>query len=147
MTSTRTILVNAAELRNAFEFTSAGELSEHCAYICIDTGRIYWTSSSVDLEQEDNPEDLEASDRYIVLPHKIELDLGRNLALAFVGQELPNDYDTVSGFFRRKGAYGRFKDLLETRGMLGTWYTFEEDATKAALLDWCEANSIQLVDA
>jgi hypothetical protein len=93
------------------------------------------------------PEDLETSDRYITVPHKNNLGLGRNLALAIVSQELPNDYDTVAGFFRRKGAYGRFKKLLASRGMLEAWYTFEENETMTALRGWCEENSIQLVDA
>jgi hypothetical protein len=147
MTSARPVTVSAVELRDAFDFVSAGSLFEHCAYICIDTGRIFWTSISADLDEEGLPEDLETSDRYITVPHKNNLGLGRNLALAFVSQELPNDYDTVAGFFRRKGAYGRFKKLLASRGMLEAWYTFEENETMTALRGWCEENSIQLVDA
>jgi hypothetical protein len=146
MASTGSVSVSAVELRDAFEFVSAGSLSEHCAYVCIDTGRIYWTSSMGDLTDEDLPEDLETSDRYIAVPHKHDLNLGRNLVLVFVDQELPDDCDTVRGFFRRKGAYGRFKGLLESRDMLEAWYTFEDNATKAALLGWSEENSIQLVD-
>ncbi len=99
-----------------------------------------------DLADEDLPEDLETSDRYIAVPHKHDLNLGRNLVLVFVDQELPDDCDTVRGFFRRKGAYGRFKGLLESRDKLEAWYTFEDNATKAALLGWSEENSIQLVD-
>jgi hypothetical protein len=104
MTSARPVTVSTVELRDAFDFVSAGSLFEHCAYICIDTGRIFWTSISADLEKDGLPEDLETSDRYITVPHKNNLGLGRNLALAIVSQELPNDYDTVAGFFRRKGA-------------------------------------------
>jgi hypothetical protein len=147
MTSTSPVSVSASDLHLAFDFVSAGAPSENCAYICIDTGRIYWTSILVDLEGEDLPEDLGISDRYIAVPHKNDLELGRSLALAFADQELSDDYDTVTGFFRRKGTYRRFKDLLETRGKLEAWYTFEDNATKAALLGWCEENSIQLVEA
>ena len=54
-------------------------------------------------------DDLETSDRYIAIPHKNDLDLGRNLALRLVEQQLPAYYGRVVGHFRRKGAYTRFK--------------------------------------
>ena len=97
--------------------------------------------------EEDLPEDLETSDRYIAVPHKNELGLGRDLALSFIDRELPGDYNTAAGFFRRKGAYGRFKQLLQSRSMLQRWYDFENSATEEALRAWCEENGIQVVGA
>src|SRR6516165_5398334 len=66
--------------------------------------------------------------------------------LAFVDQELSDEYDTVAGFFGRRGAYGRFKALLHARGVLERWYEFENRAMEEALLTWCEENGIQPVD-
>ena len=146
MNPPKIVSVDAEDLRTSFEFVSAGAPFEHSAYICLDTGKLYWKSADLTEEEADLPEDLETSDRYVAVPHKNDLDLGRRLALAFVDQELPDDSDTVEGFFRRRGAYGRFKDLLDTRGMLQRWYEFEERATEAALLAWCEENGIQPVD-
>jgi len=147
MTSTKMVSINATDLRAAFEFVSAGAPLEHSAYICLDTGKIYSQSISAGLEEEvDLPEDLETSDRYIAVPHKNDLGLGRRLALAFVDQELPDDHDTAAGFFRRRGAYGRFKQLLHARGMLQPWYEFEDRAMEKALLAWCEENGIRPVD-
>ena len=63
MTSTKTVSVNAEELRTTFEFMSFGAPLEHSAYICVDTGKIYCHSVSAGLEEdEDLPEDLETSD-------------------------------------------------------------------------------------
>jgi len=147
MTSTKTVSVNAEELRTAFEFVSFGAPLEPSSYICVDTGKIYCHSVSVGLEEEEDlPEDLETSDRYIAVPHKNDLGLGRRIALAFVDQELSDEYDTVAGFFGRRGAYGRFKALLHARGMLERWYEFENRAMEEALLTWCEENGIQPVD-
>jgi hypothetical protein len=80
------------------------------------------------------------------VPHKNDLGLGRRIALAFVDQELSDEYDTVAGFFGRRGAYSRFKALLHARGMLERWYEFENRAMEEALLTWCEENGIQPVD-
>jgi hypothetical protein len=46
--------------------------------------------------------------------------------------------------FSRRGAYRRYKDLLEQKGLLDEWYDFEQQRTRQALLDWCEENGIEL---
>jgi len=66
--------------------------------------------------------------------------------LSFVERELPDDINTVVEFFRRRGAYARFKDLLHARSLLDRWYNFESCATDQALLAWCGENGILLVD-
>ncbi|MEW5889318.1 MAG: UPF0158 family protein [Pseudomonadota bacterium] len=137
--------VRFADLRDAFGFVSAGPPSENSAYIDPRTGQIFWVSSMVDIEQ-DVPDDLETSDRYIAVPHKYDLDLGHALALDFVARELPADFETAKGYFRSRGAYRRFKDLLELRGKVDAWYAFEERAIEEALRDWCRSNDIQLMD-
>ncbi|MGZ8983470.1 MAG: UPF0158 family protein [Methylotenera sp.] len=140
------ITVDYTELRNAFEFVSSGSPSEQNAYICLDTGAIYWVSSIMELEEE-VPDDLETSDRYIAVPHKNDLKLGQSMALSFIDQELPDDYNTVASFFRKRGAYRRFKELLQAQGVLEKWYAFEANASDTALLDWCRESNIQLINA
>jgi hypothetical protein len=41
--------------------------------------------------EEDLPDDLETSDRYLAIPHKNDLDLGNNLALRFVEEQFAED--------------------------------------------------------
>lgn len=138
MADRRTVVI-LSELRDAMDFVSLGELGEHSAYICRDTGKIYWVTGDSSLDEEaELPDDLGEPERYIEIPHKKELDLGRPLALRFALQELPDDYDAIIRYFRSRGAYGRFKDLLEQRGRLSSWYEFEERAAAEALLAWCD---------
>jgi len=145
MISTNTVAVDARELRNAFDFVSAGDPLDHSAWICLGTGKIYWWSPATGLDDEDLPKDIDDCDRYIAVPSQHDLDLGHRLALTFAEQELPDDYDIVTGFFRRRGAYSRFKSLLQTRGRLASWHEFEDRETDEALLAWCAAHSIQLL--
>ena len=93
--------------------------------------------------EEEVPEDLETSDRYLMVPAKAELDLGRSLALRFTEQELPEACDEVARIFSKKGAYGRFKQLLEQRDKLSPWFEFEAAETEAALRRWCQENDLQ----
>jgi len=140
------IAVRHDDLSLAFDFVSYAAPTEHNAYVSLDTGKIWWTSDSSDAFDEEIPDDLETSDRYLAIPHKNELDLGRRLALRFVAQELPACYDQVEGFFRRQGAYARFKDLLEHEAVLERWYSFEADAVESALRQWCAENGLELLE-
>ena len=148
MTSTKTISVNAEELRTTFEFVSFGAPLEHSAYICVDTGknilslRLGWAGGR--RRPPGRPRSLRPL--HCCATQKNDLRLGRRLALAFVAQKLSDEYDTVAGFFGRRGAYGQFKALLHARGMLEQWYAFENRAMEKALLAWCEENGIQPVD-
>jgi hypothetical protein len=146
MTSARSIAkVKFSELLDAFEFVSFGVQFEHSAYIDPVTGAIFYVSAGIEMEDE-VPDDLETSDQYIAVPHKNDLNLGRNLALSFADEELPDQYNTVAEFFRSKGAYGHFKDFLEDRDLLEKWYAFETRETGTALRSWCHENSIELIN-
>lgn len=146
MAQTPMVTVNRAEMRDALEFASLGGLLEAEAYISRETGKIYLRTADGDVMGEDEvPDDLETSDRYIAVPHKTQLNLGRRLALSFTEHELSGDLDTVEDLFRRKGAYAGFRRLLESRGVLHQWYDYEERATEEALQSWCQDNGIQLI--
>ena len=138
------VAVKYEELSAAFDFVSFAAPMEHRAHISIDTGAIYWISELNPLEEE-VPEDLETSDRYIAIPHKNDLDLGSDLALRFAAAELTDRYDIVAEFFRHRGAYARFKELLASEGILDQWYAFEAESTERALREWCEANDISVI--
>jgi hypothetical protein len=137
--------VSYDELEMAFAFVSSAPALENAAYICLDTGAIHCTSEFNPIGEE-VPDDLETSDRYVPLPHKNDLDLGRPLALRFVVRELPEQAERVVGFFRHKGAYARFKDLLESERLLEKWYNFETESTEKALRDWCAEYNIRIVE-
>ena len=136
------VRVNYHELSMAFDFVSFAAPMEHQAFVSLETGAIYWVSES-NPDQEELPEDLETSDLYIAVPHKNELELGSHLVLRFAAEEMPDRYAMVEGFFRHRGAYARFKELLATEGLLDRWYAFEAESTERALRDWCAANGIE----
>ena len=96
---------------------------------------------------EEVPDDLESSDRYLVIPHKNDLDLGSRLALRFAEEELPGQYQIIERFFRSRDAYAGFKELLAAHGCLDKWFAFEAAATEAALSDWCAENGVRVIRA
>ena len=139
------MLVSLKDLLEAFEFVCAGGWGEHEAFLCKQSGKLYCHSVLCD-ELDILPDDIGDSEKFLQIPDKRELDLGKPLALDFARQFLPGDFDDVLQFFSRRGAYARFKDLSGRRGVLDQWYDFEPKAEERALRMWCDLNSIEVRD-
>src|SRR6266576_210715 len=133
------------ELLLSFEFVAGGG-GLHEAFLCRQTGKIHWRSETSDLDgiEEELPDDVEDDEKYIAIPDKRELDLGKPLVLDFAREFLPDDFDEVRYMFSKRGAYKKFRALLIRRNVLDRWYDFETKATERALREWCELNSIEI---
>lgn len=135
--------VSFDELLTSFEWVSSGFSGEDSAYVSRLTGKIFWSSSNNE-EAQELPPDIEDEAVYVMVPHKQDLDLGRDLALRFAEAYLPESLPLVDGFFRSRGAYARFKALLERTNQLAHWYEFEQAAVEHALRQWSADNGLQL---
>jgi uncharacterized protein UPF0158 len=138
-----------AELIDGLEIASLSNVGENQAFVCRQSGKVFTRMDPLDVGDEVNeelPDDIDDPEKYVQLPDKRELDLGKPLVLDFVREVLPEDFDDVRDMFRRRGAYARFKDLLDRRRALEHWYDFERKATERALREWCKENSIELSD-
>ena len=126
----------------AFFFVSSGAPCEHEAYLDRDTGKIFWYSAFGDNEEE-LPTDLE-DPRYVSIPHKKDLGLGKPLPIEFAKNYMKDHVQEVYDIFSRKGAYSRFRELLERTNFIDKWYSFENESTSKALRDWCADNNIEI---
>ena len=134
--------VKFQDISEAFEFVSFGSMYEHQAFLDKETGKVYYHSEFGD-DEEELPEDID-DEKYIVIPHKNDLGLGKKLVLDFAHQYLPDEVAMIHAMFNRKGAYSKYKDLLEHRGMLEQWYEYESKKQEKALREWCESSSIEI---
>jgi hypothetical protein len=139
--------VSFTDLELTFDFVSSDPaLGDHRAFICRQTGKIYWQSEALGLDDlEELPEDIEDEEKYAPVPDKRELGLGKPLVLDFAREFLPDDFHEVRYMFSKRHAYRNFRALLLCRKALERWYEFESTATKKALREWCEQNSIEIV--
>ena len=133
--------IKFSDIEDAFFFVSMGEMYMNSAILCIETGEIFYISDFGD--SDELPEDIDDNlDKYIDIPHKNELDLGKSLVLEFSAMQLPDNFEQINSFFHKKGAYSKFKKLLEGKGLIDKWYTFEEAEQKNALMEWIKENDI-----
>jgi len=132
------------DIENAFMFVSMAPQFENSAILSKESGEIYYVSEFGD--SDELPYDVDNVDKYIEIPHKNDLDLGKALVLEFVSAHLPDDLQEVNRIFDRKGAYAGFKQLLESKGMLDQWHTYEDRRQEIALREWCAENSIEVTD-
>jgi hypothetical protein len=135
------------ELLDALEFVSLdGGLGGNSALLCRESGKIYWQFADSPELNNELPDEIDGDETYIRLPDKRDLGLGKPLVLEFVREFLPDDFDEVRYIFSKRGAYAKFRALLARRRAVDRWHNFESQATERALRDWCEVNSIEVVD-
>ena len=133
--------IKFSDIEDAFFFVSMGEMYMNSAILRIKTGQVLYISDFGD--SDELPEDIDDDpDKYIEIPHKNELNLGKPLVLEFSAMHLSDNLEKVNSFFHKKGAYSRFKNLLEAKGLLDKWYAFEEAEQKNALMEWLKENDI-----
>ena len=132
-----------SEIENAFMYVASAMYGMNSAVLCKDTGKILYRSDMAGIDEIEDEDDLDW-EQCIEIPHKNDLDLGRNLVFEFVEEYLPDDYGRVLQMFRRSGAYSRYKALMEKRGVLKKWYETENSREERALRKWCKENEIEL---
>jgi len=132
------------DIETAFLFVSSAAQFTNSALLSKETGEIFYISDMAD--SDDLPEDIEDSDDYIEIPHKNDLDLGNRLVMDFATEQCPELLGKINAIFRHKGAYSRYKELLDSKGLLVKWYAYENQRTKEALRQWCADNGIELTD-
>ena len=137
--------VKLADLEDALTFVDAGNGFDTAAWVCRETGAVLWHSDETD-DFGPLPEDIDNADRYVAVPGKRDLDLGKPLALDFTRRHLPDCFEQVVAMFSHRGAYAHFKDLLDRHDSLDAWHQWETDQTRQALREWCADNDITLVD-
>jgi len=64
--------------------------------------------------------------------------------LRFVDAHLPEPFEPAYGYFQTRGAYPRYKALLDRKGRLVHRYAFEKTAVEVALRKWSAENGLQL---
>lgn len=132
-------------LESALQWSSAGAPFDNVALLSRATGQLFFQSMHGDSD-EDLPDDIEDGSAYVAVPHKNDLDLGRNLVFAFADEYAPMHLRTIEALFRQRGAYARFKAFLERTQLLERWYAFEAAATRRALEAWAVDNGFAVVD-
>lgn len=130
------------EIELAFMYVSSSQPFMNSAYLSKATGEIYYSSEMFD--SDELPEDIDESVDYVAIPHKNDLNLGQKLVWRFVEKEIPGLSEKVSVFFRKKGAYSRYKSFLDDIGLLEKWHDFEDTKTREALRKWCMEKGIEI---
>ena len=132
-----------SDISDAFLWVSSAMYGMNSAMLHKDTGKIFYHSEMGDIDEiieDDDP----IWEQFIYVPHKNDLDLGKELVFEFVNKHLPQKYDIVWNIFRSGGAYGRYKTLLDQNGLLQTWYDYENNRTEHEIRKWCQRNKIEL---
>ena len=82
--------VRLEDLRSAYEWLNFAVSEGNAAYVCRDTGAFFLTSDLDPGSTGPLPDDLGTSGRYVGIPDKRDLDLGKTLVFRFVEERMPH---------------------------------------------------------
>jgi hypothetical protein len=129
------------DIEYAFMYISSNQQYMNNAYLCKETGKIFYTSEMYD--SDELPEDIEDHDKHITIPHKNDLQLVKSLVFEFASKYLPDELDKINPFFYGRGAYSRYEDFSDRKGLLDKWYKFVDERQNTALEQLCLDNNIE----
>ena len=108
--------IKFSDIELAFYYVNSAPMTANVAVICKETGEIFYASDYDDVDEI--PEEVYDRDDCIEIPHKNDLDLGRNLVFEFVEQYLPSDFERIKQIFRLYNSTWKENEpyLIFTRG-------------------------------
>jgi hypothetical protein len=141
---TMTASVSLEDLEHALFWVSSPPEFDAAAFVSRTTGKLFLRGADGPVD-DDFPEDIDDGLEYIAVPHRNELGLGRQLVHRFVEDAAPYLRHHVQEVFRRRGAYARFKALLDDNSLLDAWHDYESAATHEALIQWAGEHALPVV--
>lgn len=85
---------------------------------------------------------LENEDLFIPLPSRYEVneyEIMESFALSIESQRVS---DIIYDALRGKGAFRRFKDLVERHNLIDQWYQYRDNAYGKIAIDWCQSHGL-----
>lgn len=133
------------DIHSALIYVSSSGFGENTAIYDKETGKIYLCSDMAGIDEFEEFCESQYNEKiHIDIPHKNDLALGRNLVFEFMRKHSPENENVVSQIFRKKGAYSKFKNFLDSKNILQKWYDFENSRELEELNNWCQENNIDI---
>lgn len=121
------------------------------AYLDTQTGEVEWFSD-YNSEYLGNNEDFKAwwneeyegpDDRFVRMPRRWEIN-DYHIMEDFI-ESLPDEKaaDSLARAIEGRGAFGRFRAVVDSLGKLDEWYAFKHDAYVQITREWCEENEVK----
>ena len=105
-----------------------------------ETGEFCCIFENIDPEYDDS-EKLEDG-RWIAAPEQYEINEYRMMVDFAAGVTDPHTRELLSVALDGKGAFRRFRDVLDRTGLTDEWYAFRHDAYVIIVREWCEDHGI-----
>jgi Uncharacterised protein family (UPF0158) len=82
------------------------------------------------------------SDYFLALPGKFEIHEYRIMERFSLGVEDVGVREALLQAIRERGAFRRFKGVIDERGVAEEWYAYRQQALEDIAVDWLEANGV-----
>jgi hypothetical protein len=143
-----TTSISLAELEDAVQYMA--HFSGSVILLDLSTGNCVYDTKDTDTSQMLNIPDPVTGEtsrqRYIPVPDKYQLNIGRSLVLSFCREHFADDYHEIFHRFKHANAYKWWRIFLDKHGAIQIWQEYRNRRTKEALIKWCDEQQIEYFD-
>ena len=131
--------VNLKEIAQELQTLSG----EDCFYYNKITGELEYFN-----REQENPNDLDIDEidedeNVVALPSKYSIDDYGIMKDFMFAQKDKKIHDAIYDSIHQKGAFRKFRQVVEQYGILQKWYEFKDKEYEDIVKEWCEKNGLE----
>ncbi|MDO4299466.1 MAG: UPF0158 family protein [Lachnospiraceae bacterium] len=123
------------------------------AYYDLENQELLWYMEDLGWSNEEDAEETEAMveegwrTRFFKLPGKFDID-EYSIMESYIYDEIPAGavQDQFEYAIRGRGAFRRFRNLLDRLGITQEWYDYLDKAHKELAIEWCEEHKFNYME-
>lgn len=140
--------VNLELVLEAIELAS----NNSTAYYDLENHSLIWYMEDFGYGEDEDDETIEEmieegwKTRFFKLPEQFDIN-EYHIMEKFIYDEIPEGavQEQFESAIRGRGAFRRFRDLLDRLGITQGWYDYLQNAQKKRAIEWCEENGFNYI--
>ena len=113
------------------------------AFYNADTGEIEWLGDFMDGEEYDELVERIEFGNYISLPSKYDINEYSIMEDFIYSLPTGEVQSKLQRAIKGKGAFRRFKDVVNYLGIVKDWYSFRDGAYRSIAVQWCREHGLK----
>ena len=136
--SAQTVAVKIREIMDGMEMVD----DQTTVYYDTKTGQLILDCDASYGLNEVSSEELANNKRYLQLPDRFEIN-EYHMVEAFIADQSEENANRLFRAIQGRGAFRRFKDLIDELGLSEAWYEFRENCYRDRAVRWCLGNDLK----
>ena len=116
---------------------------EDCFFYNKITGELEYFNSEQENPNDFDIDEIDEDENFVALPSKYSIDDYGIMKDFMFAQKDKKIHDAIYDAIHQKGAFRKFRQVVEQTGILQKWYEFRNKEYEDIVKEWCETNGLE----